>query len=149
MHHHHYHPSSSAASHASARRWADSHAITRVTRLPEPNRKDPLTHEVPPSRLRTVNPRSSRSCNSYGRPQTKKLLPSQKNIIVRPLVEFYRLCKTYQRERNDPERKAAREEFQYAMKSEFNDLSGSDEKDIENWHKLCYVLRIDTAPDTL
>ncbi|KAH9025566.1 hypothetical protein EDB84DRAFT_1440379 [Lactarius hengduanensis] len=55
----------------------------------------------------------------------------------------------YQWERNDPERKAAREEFQYAMKLEFNDLYGSDEKDINNWHKLCYVLRIDPAPDTL
>ncbi len=113
-------------------------------------------------------------CNSFGRPRTKKPPPSQKNIIVRPLgvetplegffsqysnfqsqpsnspvVEFDRLCKTYDWERNDPERKAAREDFQFAMKMEFNDLYGSDEKDIENWHKLCYVLRIDPAPDTL
>ncbi|KAH9066260.1 hypothetical protein EDB87DRAFT_1554056 [Lactarius vividus] len=113
-------------------------------------------------------------CNSYGHPQTKKPPPSQKNIIIRPLgvetplegffsqfsnfqsqpsnspvIEFDRLCKTYQWERDDPERKAAREEFQYAMKMEFDDLYGSDEKDIENWHKLCYVLRIDPAPDTL
>ncbi|KAI9446049.1 hypothetical protein H4582DRAFT_524670 [Lactarius indigo] len=111
----------------------------------------------------------------YSKPEVKsEPPPSQKNIIVRPLgvetplegffsqfsnfqsqpsnspvVEFDRLCKTYQWERNDPERKAAREEFQYAMKLEFDDLYGSDEKDIENWHKLCYVLRIDPAPDTL
>jgi len=107
-------------------------------------------------------------------PRTKKPPPSQKNIIARPLgvetplegffsqysnfqsqpsnspvVEFDRLCKTYDWERNDPERKAAREDFQFAMKMEFNDLYGSDEKDIENWHKLCYVLRIEPAPDTL
>ena len=35
------------------------------------------------------------------------------------------------------------------MKKEFDDLYGSDEKDINNWHKLCYVLKIDPAPDTL
>lgn len=100
--------------------------------------------------------------------------PSQKKIIVRPLgvetplegffsqfphfqsqpsnspvVEFDRLCKSYQWERNDPEKEAAREAFQFAMKREFDDLYGSDEKDIKNWHKLCYVLRIDPAPDTL
>ncbi|KAI9453957.1 hypothetical protein BJY52DRAFT_1394853 [Lactarius psammicola] len=66
-----------------------------------------------------------------------------------PVVEFDRLCRTYDWERNDPERKAAREAFQFAMKMEFDDLYGSDENDIENWHKLCYVLRIDPAPDTL
>ncbi|KAH9035570.1 hypothetical protein EDB85DRAFT_1944072 [Lactarius pseudohatsudake] len=66
-----------------------------------------------------------------------------------PVVEFDRLCKTYQWERNDPEREAAREEFHFAMKKEFDNLYGSDEKDIENWHKLCYVLRIDPVPNTL
>ena len=35
------------------------------------------------------------------------------------------------------------------MKREFDDFYGTDEKDIENWHKLCYVLRIEPAPDTL
>ncbi|KAH9173557.1 hypothetical protein EDB89DRAFT_1958493 [Lactarius sanguifluus] len=66
-----------------------------------------------------------------------------------PIVEFDRLCETYQWERNDPERKAAREEFQIAMRKEFDNLYGSDEKDIKNWHKLCYVLRIDPVPNTL
>ncbi|KAH8998359.1 hypothetical protein EDB86DRAFT_2912779, partial [Lactarius hatsudake] len=66
-----------------------------------------------------------------------------------PVVEFGRLCETYQWERNDPERKAAREEFQFAMRKEFDNLYGSDEKDIKNWQKLCYVLRIHPVPDTL
>ncbi|KAH9066259.1 hypothetical protein EDB87DRAFT_1589999, partial [Lactarius vividus] len=35
------------------------------------------------------------------------------------------------------------------MKKEFDSLYGSNEKDIQNWHKLCYVLRVDPAPDTL
>ena len=117
---------------------------------------------------------TSLGCNSHGRPRTKKPEPSQKNIIVRPLgvetplegffsqypnfqsqpsnspvVEFDRLCDTYDWERGDAERDAARKAFQYAMKMEFDDLYGSDEKDINNWHKLCYVLKIDPAPNTL
>ncbi len=35
------------------------------------------------------------------------------------------------------------------MKKEFNNLYGSDEKDINNWHKLCFVLRINPLPNTL
>jgi len=35
------------------------------------------------------------------------------------------------------------------MKMEFASLYGSDEKDINNWHKLCHVLKIDPAPQTL
>ena len=117
-------------------------------------------------------------CNSYGRPQTQKPQPepgpSQNNIIVRPLgaetplegffsqypnfqyqpsnspvIEFNRLCKSYKWEKDDPEKDAAREAFHVAMKREFDDLYGSDEHDVNNWHKLCYVLRIDPVPDTL
>ena len=35
------------------------------------------------------------------------------------------------------------------MKKEFDTLYGSDEKDINNWFKLCHVLRIDPVPNTL
>ncbi|KAF8268757.1 hypothetical protein EI94DRAFT_1726967 [Lactarius quietus] len=35
------------------------------------------------------------------------------------------------------------------MKQEFDDLYGSDENDIKNWHNLCHVLRIDPVPDIL
>ncbi|KAH9066265.1 hypothetical protein EDB87DRAFT_1554509, partial [Lactarius vividus] len=66
-----------------------------------------------------------------------------------PVAEFNRLCKTYCWKRDDPRREAAREEFHSAMKKEFDSLYGSDEKDIKNWQKLCFVLRIDPVPDTL
>ncbi|KAH9980913.1 hypothetical protein BGW80DRAFT_1247759 [Lactifluus volemus] len=66
-----------------------------------------------------------------------------------PVSEFRRLCKTYNWEGGSQERKAAHEEFSFAMKMEFDDLYGSDENDIENWHKLCHVLRIDPAPTTV
>jgi hypothetical protein len=99
---------------------------------------------------------------------------SQKNIIIRPLgvetplegffsqypnfqwqpsnspvIEFDSLCKSEEWEKDDPEKKAARKAFHFAMKREFDDLYGSDENDIDNWHKLCYVLKIDPLPDTL
>ncbi|KAH9025565.1 hypothetical protein EDB84DRAFT_1504280 [Lactarius hengduanensis] len=66
-----------------------------------------------------------------------------------PVVEFDRLCKAYHWKRKDSKREAAREEFHFAMKKEFDHLYGSDKKDINNWLKLCFVLRIDPAPDTL
>ena len=65
------------------------------------------------------------------------------------MVEFDRLCKTYHWKGGSPKRQAARESFNFAMKEEFDDLYGSDEKDIANWHKLCHVLRINPVPDTL
>ena len=65
------------------------------------------------------------------------------------MVEFDRLCEWYGWEREDPKKKAARKAFGIAMKKEFDDLYGSDENDINNWHKLCHVLRINPVPDTL
>ena len=65
------------------------------------------------------------------------------------MAEFNRLCKESYWDKNDPEKKAARYQFNVAIKEEFDDLYGSDEKDINNWHKLCRVLRVDPVPDTL
>ena len=64
-----------------------------------------------------------------------------------PEAEFRRLCETYHWIKDD--KIAPREAFRIAMKEEFEALYGSDEKDINNWYKLCHVLRIDPAPDTL
>ncbi|KAH9071087.1 hypothetical protein EDB83DRAFT_2366461 [Lactarius deliciosus] len=104
--------------------------------------------------LRTVNPGSiprpqpSTIVRSFGVKTPKKtplenffsqypnFQPEPSNS---PVAEFDRLCKA----------EAAREEFHSAMKKEFDKLYGSDEKDINNWLKLCFVLRIDPAPDTL
>jgi hypothetical protein len=65
------------------------------------------------------------------------------------VIEFNRLCKEYHWKKDDEERKAARHEFNLAMKQEFATLYGSDEKDINNWYKLCHILRIDPVPKTL
>jgi hypothetical protein len=63
--------------------------------------------------------------------------------------EFRRLCEEYGWEKEDPEKDVARYEFNLAMKKEFDSLYGSDEQDINNWYKLCYVLSIDPVPSTL
>ena len=66
-----------------------------------------------------------------------------------PIAEFNRLCREYGWRRNDPEKEAARYHFNIAIKEEFDDLYGSNENDIKNWHKLCRVLQIDPVPRTL
>jgi len=66
-----------------------------------------------------------------------------------PVTEFNRLCEEYQWEQRGAEKKHARREFNIAMKKEFDSLYGSDEKSINNWYKLCHVLRINPAPKTL
>jgi hypothetical protein len=66
-----------------------------------------------------------------------------------PIIEFKRLCEVYCWGQEREEKKAARREFNLAMKEEFNSLYGTDEKDINNWYKLCHVLRIDPVPSTL
>jgi hypothetical protein len=63
--------------------------------------------------------------------------------------EFNRLCKEYRWDKDGPHKKYARRKFNLAMKQEFDTLYGSDVNDINNWHKLCYILRIDPVPNTL
>jgi hypothetical protein len=65
-----------------------------------------------------------------------------------PIDEFNRLCKEYGWKQDTAEKKDARDEFNVAIIEEFNSLYGSDEKDINNWYKLCHVLRIDPVPNT-
>lgn len=66
-----------------------------------------------------------------------------------PTVEFNRLCEEYRWKPDSAEKEAARRDFNDAMKKEFDLLYGSDEKNINNWYKLCHVLRIDPVPNTL
>ena len=70
-------------------------------------------------------------------------------LLNSPVAKFKHLCEEYGWENDDDEKKNAHHEFNVAIKKEFGDLYGSDEKDITNWHKLCHVLRVDPVPDTL
>jgi hypothetical protein len=67
-----------------------------------------------------------------------------------PVGEFKRLCEEHTwGKRSEKKKKDAREKFNVAIKQEFGDLYGSNEKDVKNWHKLCHVLRIDPVPNKL
>ncbi len=66
-----------------------------------------------------------------------------------PVAEFNRLCKESRWRKGDPAKDAAWDMFNVAIKEDFDDLYGSDEKDIKNWHKLCRVLKVDPVPETL
>jgi hypothetical protein len=66
-----------------------------------------------------------------------------------PISEFNRLCKEFRWKKDSAEKKEAHSDFEVAIKKEFDSLYGSDEKDINNWYKLCHVLRIDPVPDTV
>ncbi|KAF7424603.1 hypothetical protein PC9H_009911 [Pleurotus ostreatus] len=65
------------------------------------------------------------------------------------ILEFYRLCDFNHWDRDDPERERAHKAFKDALVKEFNDIYGTDEKDINSWHKICTVVNIDPLPDTL
>ncbi|KAJ8692426.1 hypothetical protein PTI98_009738 [Pleurotus ostreatus] len=65
------------------------------------------------------------------------------------ILEFYRLCDFCGWDREDPDRKEAHQAFKDALVQEFNDIYGTDENDIDSWHKICTVLDIDPLPDTL
>ncbi|KAL0948410.1 hypothetical protein HGRIS_010991 [Hohenbuehelia grisea] len=63
--------------------------------------------------------------------------------------EFYRMCDMFAWDREDPERKVAKEELNDAMAQAFNDMYGTDENDIHSWHNLCRVLGIAPLPENL
>ncbi|KAI9446047.1 hypothetical protein H4582DRAFT_1843320 [Lactarius indigo] len=113
--------------------------------------------------LSTVNPRSiprlqpriiARPLSSKS-PQTplEKFFSRYPEFLFQPsnslVKEFDRLCKEYRWKKKSPSWEAAREQFRSAMKKEFDHRYGTDVRDINNWLKLCFVLRIDPAPDTL
>ena len=49
----------------------------------------------------------------------------------------------------NPNREEAHEAFKDALVKEFNDIYGTDENDINSWHKICVVVGLDPLPDTL
>lgn len=63
--------------------------------------------------------------------------------------EFYRMCDFFNWDRDDDERKKARQLFKDAMVIRFNGLYGTDVNIIENWHKLCVAVRIEPLPTTI
>jgi len=65
------------------------------------------------------------------------------------MLEFYRLSDQYHWDRDDLEKKEAREHLAVAMAKQFNDIYGTDVNDVNSWRKLCQVLAIDPIPEGL
>jgi hypothetical protein len=63
--------------------------------------------------------------------------------------EFYRMCDFFDWDRDDEERKEARQAFKDAMVIRFNGLYGTDINNLENWHKLCVAVCIEPLPATI
>ncbi|KAJ4287017.1 hypothetical protein N0V90_012898 [Kalmusia sp. IMI 367209] len=63
--------------------------------------------------------------------------------------EFYRMCDFFAWDRDDEERKEAREAFKDAMVIRFNGLYGTDVADLKNWHRLCIAVCIEPLPATI
>lgn len=63
--------------------------------------------------------------------------------------EFYRMCDFFDWHKDDDEKKEARAAFKDALVLRFNHLYGTDVSDINNWHRLCFALNIESVPDTI
>lgn len=64
-----------------------------------------------------------------------------------PTREFSRLRRMNHWEDGDEEYMEAREMFADALAEDFNATYGTDINNIDHWHALCRVLRIDPIPE--
>ncbi|KAH6667241.1 hypothetical protein B0J14DRAFT_603024 [Halenospora varia] len=64
-------------------------------------------------------------------------------------TEFNRMCDDFEWDSGNYEMRAARREFKSAMVQQFNHLYGIDEEDLNSWHNLCKVLKIEPVPEDL
>jgi hypothetical protein len=66
-----------------------------------------------------------------------------------PTREFLRLKRLNRWEDGDEEYTEARERFADALAEDFNATYGTDTNNIDHWHTLCRVLRIDPVPEDI
>jgi len=66
-----------------------------------------------------------------------------------PTREFLRLKRLNHWENGDEEYIEARERFADALAEDFNATYGTDINNIDHWHTLCRVLRIDPIPEEI
>jgi hypothetical protein len=112
------------------------------TPAPQPTKK---TSDKPPTRQKDTKNDVTQPLERFFSQYSKFQYQPTKSSVT----EFNRLCKEYGWKKEENKREDARRKFNYAIKKEFDFLYGSNEKDIKNWHKLCRVLRIDPAPNTV
>ncbi|KAF8710791.1 ABC transporter, partial [Rhizoctonia solani] len=65
------------------------------------------------------------------------------------MSEFYRMCDWFGWEKDDEERKEARDRLKDALVQEFNAIYGTDPNSLAAWKSLCLVLNLDNIPNEL
>jgi len=65
------------------------------------------------------------------------------------MLEFYRMCDFFNWDKDDQEKKDARELLAAAMSKQFNDIYGTDVRGVDSWRKLCQVLGMTPIPEGL
>lgn len=63
--------------------------------------------------------------------------------------EFYRMCDTFGWNHGNSDREQAFQLFQDALVTEFNDIYGRDDNDLQSWQGLCVALSITPAPTSV
>lgn len=61
--------------------------------------------------------------------------------------EFWRLCR--EKQWSQEERDEAKNDLRDAMAERFNEIYGTDEKELEAWKKLCRDVHVDPIPNTV
>lgn len=59
------------------------------------------------------------------------------------------MCDVFGWDSGDYEMREERRKFKSAMVQQFNNLYGTDEKDLNSWQNLCHILNIDPMPEGL
>lgn len=61
--------------------------------------------------------------------------------------EFWRLCR--EKQWGQEERQEAKDDLRNAMVERFNEIYGTNEKELEAWKKLCRDVHVDPIPNTV
>ncbi|RFU27814.1 hypothetical protein B7463_g8510, partial [Scytalidium lignicola] len=64
-------------------------------------------------------------------------------------TQFDRMCHYFDWDSDDYEMREARRNFKSAIVQQFNNIYGTDEKDINSWQNLCHILNISPVPASL
>ncbi|KAL4250185.1 hypothetical protein AB1N83_014280 [Pleurotus pulmonarius] len=115
---------------------AASHTATARSKEPKEPKKSKKSKKSKKPKESEPEPRESYFSAFFARYPEFRYNPANSAIL-----EFDRLCKL--------RRDEAHQAFKDAMVKEFNDIYGTDEGDINSWHKICTVLDIDPLPKTL
>ncbi|KAI9892860.1 MAG: hypothetical protein M1814_001019 [Vezdaea aestivalis] len=63
--------------------------------------------------------------------------------------EFYRICDQFGWERDDTDRQEAHDGFKVELVQTFNNLFGTDEKDLQSWQEIYVALDISPPPQNI